>query len=365
MRVTFVLPEFNLNGGIRVIAIHAAWLARHGHQVLAVATRPGQPSLKDTLKHLLRGRGLPQRFNPKAASHFDGSPVEHHYLPHTGPVTDADVPNADVVIATWWATVAMVQGLSPQKGAKVHFVQGYEAFAGDPAVIDAAYAQPLAKIVVSGWLASIMRDKFHQEPAALVLNSVDTGQFHSPPRGKQPVPTVGHFYARERIKATDQCFKAFELARQKLPNLRLIVMSNAPQVPELPLPEGAEWVYQARGDQLRANLARCDAWLWTSREEGFGLPLLEASACRTPVIATPAGAAPEIMARGGGILVPPENPEAIAEAVVKICSLPESEWKTLSDKALAAVTGFTWDDASRQFAEALEAIVHKAAKVPA
>jgi glycosyltransferase involved in cell wall biosynthesis len=138
-------------------------------------------------------------------------------------------------------------------------------------------------------------------------------------------------------------------------------MSNAPLVPELPLPEGAEWIYQARGADLSKHLARCDAWLWTSREEGFGLPLLEASACRTPVIATPAGAAPEIMARGGGILVPPENPDAIAEAIVKICSLPEADWKALSEKALAAVTGFTWDDASRQFAGALETIKHRSA----
>jgi glycosyltransferase involved in cell wall biosynthesis len=365
MRVTFVLPEFNLNGGIRVVATHAAWLARQGHQVLAIATRPWRPAWQTSLKNLLRGRPWPPPFDPNKPSHFDGLPVEHRYVPHNGPVTDADVPDADVVIATWWETAPMVHALSPRKGAKVHFVQGYEIFVGDPQTVNAAYALPLAKIVVSGWLAGIIRDKFHQEPMALVLNSVDTHEFQAPPRGKQAVPTVGHFYARERIKGTDLCFQAFELARQKVPNLRLVLLSNAPVVPELPLPEGTEWVFQARGSQLPEYLARCDAWLWTSREEGFGLPLLEASACRTPVIATPAGAAPEILAKGGGILVPPENPAAIAEAIVKICSLPASEWQALSEQALAAVRGFTWDDASRLFAETLEGIVRAGAKVSA
>jgi glycosyltransferase involved in cell wall biosynthesis len=226
-------------------------------------------------------------------------------------------------------------------------------------VIDAVYALPITKIVVSGWLAGIVRDKFHQEPAALVPNSVDLKQFHAPPRGKQTVPTIGMFYARERIKGLDIGLKGYQLAKEKLPNLRLVVLSNAPQVPEYPVPPEAEWIPQARGDQLRTNLARCDAWVWPSREEGFGLPLLEASACRTPVIAAPAGAAPEILAKGGGILVPPESPQAIADAIVKICSLPEAEWVALSDKALAAAQGFTWDDAARMFEEALVKIAGK------
>lgn len=356
MRVTFVLPQFNLTGGVRVVAVHAAWLARRGHHVLAVAPRPTPASLPQKVKSLLKGEGWPERFNPAAPSHFDGLPVERRYLDRRGPLTDADVPDGDAVVATWWATAPMVHALSPAKGAKVHFVQGYETYAGDPAGVDAALALPLAKVVVSDWLAGIMRTRFGQEPAAVVPNAVDHEQFHAPPRGKRATPTVGLFYAHERIKGTDLGFRAYELAKRRLPGLRLLVMSNAPRTPELPLPDGAEWVYQARGEQLRAGYARCDAWLWPSREEGFGLPLLEASACRTPVIATPAGAAPEVLANGGGVLVPTEDPGALAEAIVKVCSLPDDEWRQLSEKALAAAARRSWDDASRLFEEALERV---------
>lgn len=357
MRVTFVLPEFNLNGGIRVVAIYSEWLVRQGHQVRVIATRLPGPTWKHVVKSLLKGKGWPVTFDPKAPSHFDNSPVEHYYLPHDGPVTDADVFDGDVVIATWWATVPMVRDLSPSKGAKVHFVQGYEHYAGDPKEIDAVYGLPMAKIAVSNWLAGIVRDRYHREVAAVVPNAVDCKQFHAPPRGKQAEPTMGMFYAREHIKGMDLGLKAYHLAKEKLPNLRLVLLSNAPQVPEYPVPPEAEWMAHVRGDGLRANLARCDVWVWPSREEGFGLPLLEASACRTPVVAGPAGASPEILAKGGGILVPPESPEGLAEAVVKICSLPEPEWKALSDKALAAAQSLTWDETARQFEEALQKIV--------
>jgi len=44
------------------------------------------------------------------------------------------------------------------------------------------------------------------------------------------------------------------------------------------------------------------------------LPILEAMACRTPVIGTPAGPAPELLGAGGGILVRPEDPADMAMA---------------------------------------------------
>src|SRR5947208_1742540 len=97
MRVTMILPAFNLSGGIRVFAIYADRLRRRGHQVYAVAPREPSPTLWRAAKSFLRGRGWP-RAPGKLPSHFDGLGVEHRLLDHPGPVTDADVPDADVVI---------------------------------------------------------------------------------------------------------------------------------------------------------------------------------------------------------------------------------------------------------------------------
>jgi glycosyltransferase involved in cell wall biosynthesis len=51
--------------------------------------------------------------------------------------------------------------------------------------------------------------------------------------------------------------------------------------------------------------------------EGFGLPLAEALACETPVVAVAAGAVAEVIGPGG-LLVPPRDPAALAEAVSEL-----------------------------------------------
>src|SRR5690606_5881114 len=126
MRITFVLPDPNLSGGVRVVAIYADRLRRRGHTVTVVATpRPG-PTWRATVGSLLRHRKLP-RVKRHSTRHFDDRDVPVPLLDRPRPVTDRDVPDADVVVATWWETAGPVAALSPRKGAKAYFMQDYGA----------------------------------------------------------------------------------------------------------------------------------------------------------------------------------------------------------------------------------------------
>jgi glycosyltransferase involved in cell wall biosynthesis len=127
----------------------------------------------------------------------------------------------------------------------------------------------------------------------------------------------------------------------------------------LPLPPNAVYEYRPTDDRIRQIYESCDAWLFPSRIEGFGLPILEAMACRTPVIGTPAGAAPELLAEGGGILVKPEDPEDMSKAIQYIGHLSDSEWRSMSDKAYSTVTRYTWDHATDLFESALYIAVER------
>jgi len=125
MRITFVLPPVNMAGGIRVAAIYATALRRKGHVVKVVSASAQQPTLRRTLKSVLRGQGWPRTI--ACHSHFDGTALDHYILDEWRPVVDSDVPDADVVIATWWETAEWVAALSQSKGAKVYFIQHHEA----------------------------------------------------------------------------------------------------------------------------------------------------------------------------------------------------------------------------------------------
>jgi glycosyltransferase involved in cell wall biosynthesis len=356
MRITFLLGRPDLSGGARVVAIYAQKLQERGHEVLVVARSPRKPTLRERLRHLLLNKPIPAAATP-SPSYFDRDrfprDFEFRLLDGYRPATAADLPDADVLIATWWETAEWVAALPPSKGAKVYFVQHYETFGGDTERVDATYRLPLHKPCVAEWLVELMRTKFGDPSAELVANAVDTKQFNAPPREKQATPTVGVMYSTVEFKGCDVSLKAFELARQEVPELKLVSFGAIQPREELPLPEGTEFVFQPPQDRIRDYYARCDAWLFGSRSEGFGLPILEAMACRTPVIATPAGAAPELCEPGGGVLVPMERAELMAEQIVRIARMNPAEWKRMSDVAYQTATGYTWDDATTKFEASL------------
>ncbi|MEG4858618.1 glycosyltransferase family 4 protein [Microcoleus sp. K1-B6] len=359
MKITFVLPTLSLTGGIRVISIFAELLRKRGHSVFVISLPRPQPSMRQQVKSLLRGGGWisPPENEP---SFFDNLGVEHKITDRYRPVEDKDVPDADVVVATWWETAEWVAKLSPSKGAKAYFIQHHEIFDYLPqGRVEATWMLPMHKITISKWLVDLARTKYGDREVSLAPPTVDTKQFYACPRNKQSVPTVGLMYSTIYWKGTDIALKAFSLAAEKIPNLRLVAFGTEAPSSELPLPANAEYVIQPDQDKIKDYYSKCDAWLLTSRSEGFGLPIIEAMACRTPVISTPAGAAPEILSGGTGILVRPEDPQEMAKAIERICQLPNSKWQAMSEAAYAKVNNYTWEDATDHFEAALKVAVDK------
>lgn len=353
MRITFILPPPGPSGGIRVIGIYAEGLARRGHDVLLISAPKRQPSFRDKVRSLLKGKGWPKAVLADIRQ-VARLKVEHRTLDRWRSVTDADVPDGDVVIATWWETADGVARLSPSKGRKIYFVQDFGANVAQPIEqLARTWALPMHQIAISKYIMNLVRQHAPHASISYVPNSVDTSQFHAPQRGKQPRPTVGFVYSRTPFKGADICLKAIALASKRLPDLRVAAFGPHEPSADLPLPPGTDYTRMAPEDKLKDIYGRCDAWLFGPRMEGFGLPILEAMACRTPVIATPAGAAPELVAEGGGVLVNADDPDDMARAIVRVCSQSDADWRKMSDAALATATRYTWEDAIDLFEAAL------------
>jgi glycosyltransferase involved in cell wall biosynthesis len=359
VKITFVLAQADLSGGVRVVSIYAERLKRRGHEVLIVARPSRAPTLREKARSALTGRALPAaaRTGP---SHLDDLDVDVHFIDAHRPMRPGDVPESDVVIATWWETAEWVEAMPESKGAKAYFLQHYEVHAGQPvARVERTWRAPMHKITISQWLVDLARDHFGDTSVSLVPNSVDLQQFSAPPRGKQAVPTVGVMYSVVPFKACEVSLKAVELASRVVPKLRLVAFGTSDPAPEMPMPAGSEFRKQPPQEVLREIYGKCDAWLFSSRSEGFGLPLLEAMACRTPVIATPAGAAPDVCAGGGGILVPRDDPAAMARAIEKVVAMSDPAWRDMSAKAHATASRYTWEDATTLFEAALRQAVER------
>jgi glycosyltransferase involved in cell wall biosynthesis len=97
--------------------------------------------------------------------------------------------------------------------------------------------------------------------------------------------------------------------------------------------------------------------------EGFGLPAAEAMACGTPVVATTAGAFPEVIAAGGtGVLVPPGDAVALADAVAGLLASPDRRVVMGAAGVERINTQFSWRVCAQKTALLYEDVLDQAAR---
>ncbi len=344
-----------------MISIYAEHLHRLGHEVLVVCPKRKRGGVVTRLRSLLNVKRL-FAANRHEPTHFDGLDVPRKILPHGPPVTDDDLPDGDVVIATWWETAEWINALSDAKGAKVYFIQGYEVHSYLPVDrVRDTYFLPLHKIVIARWLEKIMRSEYGDNVIDLVPNSVDHNQFFADPRAKQTAPTVGFLYSRNKCKGMDVTLNAIDMLRDRFPSLEVVTFGSIAPGPESELDSRIEFHYRPEQENIRNLYAKCDVWMTSSRNEGFNLTAMEAMACRTPIVSTKTGWPDESVNDGyNGYLVDVDDVGAIVDATASVLSLADEDWRKMSQNAFDTVKNSTWEASGNLFLKALQQACQRA-----
>lgn len=333
MRVTYVLPHPELNGGNKVALQHAALLAAAGHQTTVVADgpRPGWSAF--------------------AGAWRDRS---------TGTVT---LPAQDLVIGTYWETLPVARDLAA--GPLAHFCQGYEGGLEHlrprwPAV-DEVYSWPLPTLVVSPHLAGLLRERFGRESreAPPPLDPRFGPQPRWRPRRRPWVAIPGIF--ESPVKDVPTALAAvLELRRQGFACrvLRLSALPLSAAEREVLTPD--RYLCGVPPAAVAAALRRCDLLLQPSLPgEGFGLPLLEAMVCGVPAVASRIPSA-EALAAGAAVFVPPGDSAAFAAEAAALLREP-ARWREARRRGRRAAARYH----PRRVGPLLEAAVGWAAGVAA
>ena len=170
-------------------------------------------------------------------------------------------------------------------------------------------------------------------PAKLV--TIHYGLDEPPPAwGTNPPDDVSHdarvvlaICRLERQKGLDVAVRALATVRSRHPDVELVVLGDGP--------ERAALASLARDCSVPVHLlgrvADVAAWLRRAavlvhpvRWEGFGLAVLEAMVAGVPVVASRVSSLPELVADGKtGVLVPPDDPSALAAGVARVLESPE------------------------------------------
>jgi glycosyltransferase involved in cell wall biosynthesis len=358
MKITFIVPTLNLSGGLRVVAIYAELFTQMGHKVIVVSPGPAKPTLKQRVKSFLAWKGYQydSKFND---TYFKNVNFEVRVLDQNKVVEENDIDDGDIVISTFWNTAEWMSSISDKKGKKVYFVQHDETHnkvLPKERILD-TYRQCFNYVTIAKWLVELLEKEHAREHVHLVPNSVDFTLFSYKPREKQRTPTIGFLYSETKSKGLSTTLKVISKLKNSFPELK-VKCFGAFKTLAIELPDYIEMKIAPEQDQIREIYAECDVWLCCSITEGFGLPILEAMACGTPVVSTRSGGPDDIVKPGrNGYLSAVGNVEELYSHSRNIIELDDHSWSQLSVSTYTSIKNYTWNDAALRFEAVLKTIL--------
>ncbi|MDA8220007.1 MAG: glycosyltransferase family 1 protein [Dehalococcoidales bacterium] len=195
------------------------------------------------------------------------------------------------------------------------------------------------------------------------LADPEVGQVIAGEYGLNPpyIVTVGTVHPRKNVTRLLQAFAAAR-KRNRLPHQLALIgqpgwRSDVIQslIAELGLADAVIMTGYVPDEHLPSLLGAAEALVFPSLYEGFGLPVLEAMACRVPVIAANASSLPEVVG-DAGLLVDPLDVDELAEAIGRLLG-DERLREDLAERGYARARTFSWERAARDTLAVLTAAV--------
>src|ERR1035438_6305478 len=165
MKINFILTGLYKSGGMKVIFKYGEELKNSGHDVffyrrlLPYNFMRGESSILYVFRLYIR----------KIKNFIKRNKTPDDFYHHSFPIKSVPLINsllvrkADVVIATEWVTAFSVLHLPINRGKKYYFIQCYEKWRSNKALVDKSYILPLNRIVVSGYLKNFIKERRSEE----------------------------------------------------------------------------------------------------------------------------------------------------------------------------------------------------------
>lgn len=203
---------------------------------------------------------------------------------------------------------------------------------------------------------------------AIVPELIDLGHWREalaiagPRRAWTPtILTVCHLYPR---KSVDVLLHALPRVLAAVPAARLRVVGVGPELDRLLALRGAlglgqsvEFLRHVPFAQLTEEYRDCALFCLPSRQEGFGIVLLEAMAAGRAVVTSRAAAIPEVVPDGeAGLLVPPGDPRALADTLIALLA-DRARADTLGEAGTRHVARYDTPQIAARFIEAIRPVI--------
>jgi phosphatidylinositol alpha-1,6-mannosyltransferase len=185
---------------------------------------------------------------------------------------------------------------------------------------------------------------------------------------QRAILTVGNLVAR---KGQDMVIRALPDLCRRVPDLVYMIAGDGPYRGELEklatdlgVRDRVVFIGRVQDEDLPALYSLCEVFVMASRArieesdvEGFGIVLLEASACGKPVVGGRSGGVPDAVVDGfTGLLVDPSNPQEIADALAKLMTDHELAKRLAEQGRARVVNEFQWEMIGQEILSTLEIV---------
>lgn len=177
-------------------------------------------------------------------------------------------------------------------------------------------------------------------------------------------------------KGVSVLIQAMKIVETRLRGSKLVVIGDGPDRHELEeevVRLGLSPIVYFMGKLDRENLLTwyrsaevfvLPSITYKNQTEGLGVVLLEAMAACVPVIGSNTGGIPDIIEDGvNGLLVPPSDPDALADAIIRIFENPDLADRFREAGQKSVQESFSWDKISDEFIEVYQGVLHESNEV--
>lgn len=348
-KINFILPfkPRRPAGGFRVMYEYANRLAERGYQVHLIFPIK-TPYMKYRLPYIVRYiLSKIEGFKKDKWFEFDPS-ITMSYVPN---VEDKYIPDADVVVATWWSTVLEMGRLNKSKGKKINLIQGFENWEGNEELLFQSYnIKDTTNIVVATYLKKIV-SKHTQNRIELIESGIDNNKFYLQDSIEERIPIrVAMTYSIQEIKGSKYGLQALKVVKEQIPELQVDMFGISP------CPEGLpEWIRYFRAPDNLCDLYNRNAiFISNSFTEGFGLVSVESMFCGCALICTDIEGHKEYAFEGKtALLVEVKNIVDMAEKIIYL--IKNNEYRiSLAKEGNVYVQRFRWDNAVNKIVNIIE-----------
>jgi alpha-1,3-rhamnosyl/mannosyltransferase len=218
-----------------------------------------------------------------------------------------------------------------------------------------------AVVTVSGFSRREIAKVYGRPEAAIdvVPNAVDDA-FHAIVRRPSQGPFllyVGALEAKKNVAALLRAFDELLRLRPELPHALVLAGGRGGQAFDVaqalaalgPARDRIQVLGHVPDDALLDLYARAGLFAYLSRYEGFGLPALEAMAAGVPTIVSDRASLPEVVG-DGALLVDPDDPPAVARAMLELLTGPDRV-RALVERGRVRARAFSWPAAAARLVE--------------